>query len=103
MAIDIQPGSKIKVTLEQAPTNEAASKTLARIFRSNTEGRRARKVRKAMRSSQFDGRKRGGRIWMVMPKAPRLCQPEKGTTCELTATTSLIRDLNSVARFVKVS
>lgn len=103
MAMDIQPGKKIKVTLEQAPTNEAASKTLARIFRSNTAGRRARKTRKALRSSQFDGRQRGGRIWMVRPKAPRLCQPEKGATCELLATTALIRDLNSVERFVKVS
>ena len=103
MATDMKPGSKIKVTLEQMPTNEAASKTLARIFRSNVEGRRARKVRKQLRTSQFDGRQRGGRIWMVMPKAPRLCQPEKGATCELTATTSLIRDINSVKRFVKVS
>lgn len=103
MATEIKPGSKIKVTLEQMPTNEAASKTLARIFRSNVEGRRARKVRKQLRASQFDGRQRGGRIWMVMPKAPRLCQPEKGATCELTATTSLIRDLNSVKRFVKIS
>ncbi|MCB9856683.1 MAG: hypothetical protein H6818_13460 [Phycisphaerales bacterium] len=103
MAIDIKPGSKIKVTLEKAPSNEAASKTLARIFRSNSAGRQARRVRKALRTSAFEGRQRGGRIWRVMPKAPRLCQPEKGTTCELTATTQLIRDLNSVERFVKVS
>lgn len=102
MAMDIKPGSKIKVTLTREPTNEAAAKTLARVFRSNPEGRRARVARKQLRSNQFDGRKRGGRIWMVMPKAPRLCQPEKGTSCDIVATSSIIRDLQSVERFVKV-
>jgi len=102
MAMDIQPGSKIKVTLTREPTSEAAAKTLARVFRASPEGRRARVARKRLRTNQSEGRQRGGRIWMVRPKAPRLCQPEKGSTCDIVATTSIIRDLESVERFVKV-
>ncbi len=102
MAMEIQPGSTIKVTLTRTPTTEAAAKTLARVFRSSPEGRRARVQRRRLRTNQFLGRQRGGRIWTVRPKAPRLMQPEEGTTCEILATSSIIRDLASVERFVKV-
>ncbi len=102
MAIDVQPGKTIDVTVTTDPTNEAAAKTLSRVFASDPANRKQRRIRKELRTNNMDGRQRGGRIWMVRPKAPRLFQPNKGDTCKLFATTALLNDLRSVSRFVEV-
>jgi len=103
MSIEVQPGTQVRVTLTADPTNEAAAKTLSRVFAADSANRKARLARKRLRRNNMDPRRRGGRIWMVRPKAPRLYQPNKGDACNLRATTSLIRDLQSVSRFVNVA
>ncbi|MFQ5502712.1 MAG: hypothetical protein ACE5EQ_10495 [Phycisphaerae bacterium] len=102
MSIDAKPGSTLHVTVTADPTNEAAAKTLSRVFAKDPIHRKTRVFRKKLRTLHMEGRHRGGRIWMVRPKAPRLVQPKKGDGCHLFATSALIRDLNSVARFVEV-
>jgi len=102
MAISAKPGDKVTVTVNTTPASEGAAKTLSRIFRAAPGGSNARRRRKALRTNNSEGRKRGGRIWMVRPKAPRLYQPTKGDKCELTLSTSLIRDIESVERHVSV-
>ncbi|MCG8409423.1 MAG: hypothetical protein MI923_29815 [Phycisphaerales bacterium] len=102
MSIDVQPGSQVSVTVTAEPTNEAAAKTLSRVFARDPANRKLRMQRKKLRLYKMDGRQRGGRIWMVRPKAPRLCQPKKGDSCHLFTTSSLINDLRSVSRFVDV-
>lgn len=102
MAIEANPGSKIKVTVKLTPRKESAAKTLSRVFGGGAGARKARANRTKIRTSKMWQHQRGGRPWTVRPKAPRLFQPEKGDVCEVLATTALIRDLNSVSRFVDV-
>lgn len=102
MAISAKPGDKVTLTVNSSPTSDSAAKTLSRIFRAAPNGSNARRHRKNLRTANFDGRKRGGRIWMVRPQAPRLFQPTKGDSCALTLSTSLIRDIESVERHVSV-
>jgi len=104
MAInDLQTGSTIQVRLTRPPTNEAAAKTLSRIFGRAPEYKRKRTCRKRLTRDVIEFRRRGGRLWRVAPKAPRLAQPEPGAECNLLATTQLLRDLQSVNRFVEVN
>lgn len=102
MAIEATPGKKIKVTIKQTPRSESAAKTLSRVFGRGVGARKVRATRTRVRTGKMWQHQRGGRPWTVRPKAPRLFQPEKGDTCELLATTALIRDLESVSRFVDV-
>ncbi len=102
MPSNVKPGSRVLVTVTADPTNEAAAKTLSRIFGRDLANRRKRLERKRIRAKAFEGRQRGGRIWMVRPAAPRLVQPAKGDTCRILATSALLNDLGSVKRFVKV-
>jgi hypothetical protein len=102
MAADIQPGSEISITIKKTPTNEAAAKTLSRLFAKAPGARRKRATRRKLRTNMMDVRRRGGRPWEVRQRAPRLFQPEKGDTCAVKATCDVIRDLGSVATFVDV-
>ncbi len=102
MAVDIQPGSTVKVKVTKTPTNEAAAKTLSRIFARAEGGLKARKNRKELIHSAIVMARRGGRPWAVRPKAPRLFQPTKGADCTLFTTCGLIGDLNSVERFIEI-
>ncbi|MBX3395846.1 MAG: hypothetical protein KF841_10815 [Phycisphaerae bacterium] len=102
MAIEAKPGSKIKVTVKLTPRSEAAAKTLSRVFGRGDGARKLRAARQRIRTSKMWQHQRGGRPWTVRPKAPRLFQPTAGDSCEVLATTALIRDLKSVSRFVDV-
>lgn len=101
--MDVRSGKKIRVTVTSSPTNEAAAKTLSRVFGRSAAGRRLRVERKRVRESQMSSHQRGGRQWVVRPFAPRLFQPVKGDTCEILGTTAVLRDLCSVARFVDIA
>ena len=102
MALDVQPGSVVSVTVNTTPTNEAAAKTLSRIFAKDVNNRDARRRRKELRQSATEIRRRGGRPWAVLPKAPRLIQPTAGAACQVRATVDVIADMNSVERFIQV-
>ena len=102
MSIDVKPGSKVSVKVTTCPTNQAAAKTLSRVFGSDASNRKKRQARKKLRAYGSERRTRGGRLWAVLPKAPRLVIPKKGDSCQIFATSSLINDLRSVSRFVEV-
>lgn len=101
--MDIKPGTRITLEVTKTPQSLAAAKTLSRLFKKDPVNQRADRLRKKTRTAQFDGRRRGGRIWYVRPSAPRLVQPKKGDQCSLLATTDVLRDLGSVERLIKVS
>ena len=103
MSVDIEPGGRVSVKVTKSPTNEAAAKTLSRLFAKDPANRQARRQRKKLRQSATEHRKRGGRLWAVLPKAPRLGQPTAGAACTLLATPDVIADLRSVDRFVELS
>jgi hypothetical protein len=100
---DIRPGTVVQIEVTRNPASQRAAKTLSRLFLKDGANKRADKLRKRLRTNQFEGRRRGGRIWVVRPSAPRLAQPQKGASCRIRATIDVLRDLGSVARFVKVT
>ncbi len=102
MPVDIKPGSKVSIKITKNPSNEAAAKTLSRIFAKDPVNKRARVRRKKLLSEAMDPRRRGGRPWEVRSKAPRLVQPQRGDACNILATNDVIRDLGSVSRFIEV-
>lgn len=103
MSVNISPGTQINIKVIKTPTNEAAAKTLSRIFAKGPGARKLRETRKALRSNAMDVRRRGGRPWEVRQKAPRLFMPQKGDACSVRATCALLGDLRSVASFVEVA
>lgn len=102
MAAEIKPGTVVSVTVTKNPTNEAAAKTLSRIFAKDAANKRERVRRKKLLETAIDVRRRGGRPWEVRSKAPRLVQPVKGDGCKIFASSDVLRDLGSVERFVAV-
>lgn len=102
MAADIKPGTKISLTVTKNPTNEAAAKTLSRLFAKDPVNKRERVRRKKLLSDAMEVHRRGGRPWEVRSKAPRLVQPKKGDACRISATTDVLKDLGSVTRFIAV-
>ncbi len=103
MATEITPGTRIRISLKSSPSSEKAAKTLSRLFLAAPANHKARRTRKKLRSNYILGHQRGGRTWYVRPKAPRIFQPVKGDSCTLVASTSVLRDLGSVARHVDVT
>ena len=102
MSADLKPGTVVTLRVTRNPTNEAAAKTLSRLFGKDPAAKRARVKRKKLLAEAMDPRRRGGRPWEVRPKAPRLVQPKAGDSCKIRATTDVIGDMKSVARFVEV-
>lgn len=102
MPNEIQPGTNIKIEVTRTPVRESAAKTLSRLFAKDRKNQKADRLRTKLRAAQFRDTRRGGRIWVVRPKAPRLVQPGRGDSCQIRATIDVIRDLGSVRAFVKV-
>ena len=97
--LEIEPGTKVKVTVKSEPRSEAASKTLARLFLKDP------KIAKTRRRGPkpIDPRTRAGRVWNVRPQGTAAARPHKGDSCELTCTLDMVRDLSSVERYVEIS
>jgi len=96
---EIEPGSKVKVTVTSDSVSEAASKTLARLFLKDP------KIAKTRRRSPkpYRVRTRSGRPWAVLKRGTRAAPPRKGDSCEFVCTLDMVRDLGSVRRYVEVT
>ncbi len=103
MSIDIAPGTQVTVKIIKRPTSQAAAKTLLRVLRKDPTVRAEDRRLEASRDRHFSTKPRGGRPWnrFVPAKAP--VKPEPGVTGTLTATLDVLKDLNSVSRFIEVS
>ncbi|XAL99153.1 hypothetical protein OT109_16415 [Phycisphaeraceae bacterium D3-23] len=102
---DITPGSTVTVKVVKAPKSEAARKTLVRLLSKDAaviaENKRLKKVRKANETMST----RGGR-WRVWESRLVKQRPVTGTVGEagtFRATPDVVRDLNSVDKFIEVS
>jgi len=100
MALDIQPGGNVRVTIQKTVTRDAARKTLERLFMKD----KAVADPIESRSANFKElpKRRGGCIWTKRPNKVHL-DLIKGTSATVKATPQHIRDLQSVAEFVEVS
>lgn len=99
MAIEAKPGQTLRVTISKTVNRESARKTLERLFMTD------KKVRKPVddRSANFIPlpKRRGGTIWTKRPDKVHL-PLNRGDAASVRATPQALKDLNSVAAFVKV-
>ena len=100
MALNLESGRDIRVTINKAVNRASAHKTLERLFMQDN----AIVAPLAARSKNFlpIAKRRGGRIWTkrVNKLHPVL---EVGAAANIRTTPQSIRDLNSVATFIQVS
>src|SRR5271168_2407773 len=100
MALNLQSGKSVRVTISKAITRASARKTLERLFMRD----KAVSGPIALRSRNFIElpKRRGGQIWTKRPNKvhPNL---ERGAAAKIVATPQAIRDLKSVERFVTVA
>jgi hypothetical protein len=95
---EIEPGSKVKVTVTSTKLSEGAAKTLARLFLKDPAiAKSRRRGRKPV-----EVRTRAGRPWPVIQRGNVATRPRKGDSCELVCTLDVVRDLGSVERYVEV-
>ena len=100
--MDIAPGTTIRVEITASPRGEATRKTLNRVLSKDPAAARQMRWRKQHRPSLQKSR-RGGRLWEHRMKSCPPVQLTKGTAYTLQATVDVIRDLESVRRWVKVA
>ena len=100
MALDLKPGSTVRVTVKKSINRESAKKTIERLFLKD------KSIAKPLedRSANFKElpKRRGGQIWT---KRPNKIHPDlkTGTSATIKATPQHIRDLASVSDFVEVA
>ena len=99
MALDIQPGGNVRVTIQKTVTRESARKTLERLFMKD----KSVAAPIEHRSANFKDlpKRRGGCIWTKRPNKVHL-ELARGKSAVVKATPQHIRDLQSVAEFVEV-
>jgi hypothetical protein len=100
--MDIAPGTKIRVEITASPRSEAARKTLNRVCGKDPAAMREIRRRKQHRPSLNKSR-RGGRLWEHRMKSRPPVQLTPGAAYTLQATVDVIRDLQSVSRWVAVT
>jgi hypothetical protein len=99
MALELKPGTTVKVTVSKQITRAGARKTLERLFMQDKSV--ARPI--AIRSRNFIElpKRRGGQIWTKRPNKVH-CDLGRGASATIKTTPQSIKDLNSVASFVDV-
>ncbi len=99
----IATGSKVNVKIVKQPTNAAAVRTLMRVLAKDpvvyTEHDRQAKIRK----KHFSPSRRAGRLWGGQVVKQHPIKGRVGEAGTILATTSVLRDLNSVQRFIEVT
>ena len=99
MALDLKPGSTVRVTVNKTINRDSARKTLERLFMKDKAV--SKPIERRSRNFKELPKRRGGVIWT---KRPNKVHPElnKGASATITATPQAIKDLNSVATCVDV-
>jgi hypothetical protein len=99
MAIDLKPGTTVRVTINKNITRASARKTLERLFLTDKEVRNP--IRRRSRNFIELPKRRGGQIWT---KRPNKVHPtlDKGAAATIKTTPQLIKDLRSVEDFIQV-
>ena len=100
MALNLETGKSVRVTISRTITREAARKTLERLFMRDKMVRNPIDVRS--RNFKEIPKRRGGCIWT---KRPNKIHPalNTGDAAVVRATPQTMRDLKSVEAFVEVT
>lgn len=99
MAIQAQPGQKIRITISKHVSRASALKTIERLFLKDRAIAKPLEVRS--KNFKEQPKRRGGTIWTKRPNKihPKLV---KGVSATVTATPQTIKDLASIESFVQV-
>jgi len=100
--MDVAIGSKISVEITKNPTNDAARKTLIRLYRKDAAVARHHRMQQAKRPS-WESWRRGGKMWHHQMRSKPAITLAPGQKFSLRATIDIVRDLESISRFVKVA
>ncbi|MGD8451651.1 MAG: hypothetical protein PVJ57_07515 [Phycisphaerae bacterium] len=100
--MDIAAGSNVSITITATPTGAAACKTLTRICAKDAAVRKSHRWNKRNRPSWQTWR-RGGKMWHHQMKSHAPVRLEPGAQYTVRATVDVLRDLQSVERFVKLA
>jgi hypothetical protein len=100
--MDIAPGQIVSIEVTAVPRNAAARKTLTRIFARDMDVVRAKRWQSRHRPS-WQVWRRGGNMWHHQMKTRPPLTLAPGKSLALKVTVDVLRDLQSVERWVKVS
>lgn len=100
--MNIQPGTNVSVQITKLPTNAAARKTLVRVCCKDPAIVIQRRRQQDRRPSHEFWR-RGGNQWNHRMKTIPPVSLRVGASYAVRATLDVLRDLDSIKRFVKVS
>jgi hypothetical protein len=103
MLDQIKTGQTVHVKVAKHPTNAAARKTLQRLLAKDPQIAAEEQRRKEVRQATKRLRTRAGRPWISRPVKKRSVVGEPGDAGTLTVSYDVLKDLNSVARFIEVS
>ena len=99
---NLKPGSKISVKVVKDPTSVAASKTIARVLSKDPKVKAENKRHRKVRDRNYSPKMRGGRLYGGRLVKQHPVRGEIGESGVVTATVDVIRDLQSVSRFIEV-
>ena len=100
MALDLKPGTTVRVTVSKQINRDAAKKTLERLFMKDKSIVKPLDVR--ARNFKELPKRRGGQIWTKRPNKVH-ADLKTGAAATILATPQAIKDLNSVASFISVA
>jgi hypothetical protein len=100
--MDVRAGQTLAVEVLKTPRTDSAVKTLIRLFRRDPAVARVQRRLKQARPS-WESWRRGGRQWHHQMKSEPPVSLQPGTRYTVRATLDILRDLESVQRWVKVT
>lgn len=100
---DIQPGTTLKIDVVAEPTNQAAKKTIARVLGKDATIAQGNRLQSRIRRKNYNPQMRGGRLYSGKVVKQHLVKSTIGESGTVIATSDVLRDLNSVKRFIAVS
>lgn len=100
--MDITPNSDVTIEITSRPTSRGARLTLERLFRKDPEIAKTYRRFKETRPS-LTQKRRGGRWWSHRMQTKPNFAVEPGRSFTVRTTLDVVRDLESVERFVKVT
>jgi hypothetical protein len=102
-ALDIQPGQTVTVKIVRQPASAAAVKTLTRVLSKDASKTAMIRDRKQQRARATTIKQRGGRVWEGRPARIPVFSAAVGEQGTVLASIDVIKDLNSVRRFIEVT
>ncbi|MFO0838904.1 MAG: hypothetical protein U1D55_10290 [Phycisphaerae bacterium] len=98
----IKPGTSVQLEISRLPTSESGTKTLVRLCRKDASVVRHHRQQKRKRPSREEWR-RGGMTWHHQMESKAAVSLKVGARYQIRATLDVLRDLESIARFVKLT